>query len=85
MNTTSTARSLFSVTTGLGLATFTAIAFVTAGIAAPATVMGFSFLAVYGMFEIALLDSAPPARVRAVRPAGTVVHFSVPACNRRAA
>ena len=89
MNTTSTARFVLSISAGLGLAAFTAISFVASGISAPSTVLGFSFLTVYGLFEIALLDYAPAVRtssVRAARNPGRLVEFpAAPANHRRAA
>jgi hypothetical protein len=80
-----TAHSIISTATGLGLAAFTVISFFTAGIAAPATVLGFSFLAVYGLCEMAFIDYTP-LRVGGVRrlalapaPKATVSRPIVPA------
>lgn len=58
MNTT--ARSLVSTSLGLGLAAFTAIAAFAFGAAAPATLLGFGFLAAYGVLEIAVASYEPP-------------------------
>ncbi len=67
MNTT--ARSLVSTSLALGLTAFTAIAAFTFGAAAPATVLGFGFLAAYGILEIAVVSYEPPRLVSARRRA----------------
>jgi hypothetical protein len=64
-----TAHSIISTATGIGLAAFTVISFFTAGLAAPATVLGFSFLAVYGLCEMAFIDYTPLRVSGARRPA----------------
>jgi hypothetical protein len=60
-----TAHTIISSATGFGLAAFTIASFAIAGIAAPATVLGFSFLAVYGICEMAFIDYTPLRRSRA--------------------
>jgi hypothetical protein len=87
---TKTARSLLSATTGLGLSALTTVSFLTAGIAAPATVLGISFLAVYGLFEIAVLETRP-IDLRSARAAlnhrrsAAVFEFPSDRCHSRAA
>jgi hypothetical protein len=89
-----TAHSIISSATGFGLAAFTVISFLTAGIAAPATVLGFSFLAVYGLCEMAFIDYTPLHRTHlsVVRPAyagrvivPAIVEFEKASVSRRAA
>jgi hypothetical protein len=55
-----TARSLLSAVTGLGLATFMLISAFTFGANAPATVIAFSLLVIYGLLEIAILSYSTP-------------------------
>jgi hypothetical protein len=81
-----TAHSIISSAAGFGLAAFTIVSFLTAGIAAPATVLGFSFLAVYGLCEMAFIDYTPlrVARVAAApvvntRAIAATRHVVVPA------
>jgi hypothetical protein len=95
-----TAHAIISSATGLGLASFTIISFIIAGIAAPATVLSFSLLAVYGMCEIAVIDYTPLNLARgrqalfaetsneaAANPNGapTAIRFEKAATNDRAA
>jgi len=67
-----TARSIISATTGLGLTAFTLFSAFAYGTPAPATVLGFAFLSIYGLLEIAVLSYASPRfelRPASVRPA----------------
>lgn len=94
-----TAHTIISTATGLGLAVFTIASFLIAGPAAPATLLGFSFLAVYGMSEMAMIEYTPlgarrPARRNpgqaTPRAAGhttvpAIVEFERPASRRCAA
>jgi len=71
-----TARFLLSAATGLGLAAFLVFSAFTAGANAPATVIAFALLAIYGMLEIAILSYATPrylTRPVTVRRTPTVV------------
>lgn len=64
-------RSILSAVTGLGLAAFTFISAFTVGVDAPATVLAFSLLTVFGLVEIAILSYMPRrllARPRALQP-----------------
>lgn len=63
-----TARTFLSSITGLGLAVFTIASVLFAGLAAYTTVLGFSFLALFGMAEIAILSYRTPATVFGGRP-----------------
>ncbi len=59
-----TARSIISAATGLGLAAFTIISAFTAGANASATVIAFALLAIFGMLEIAILSYSAPRFVK---------------------
>ncbi len=66
MNTT--ARSTLSTSTALGLASFTITSAFTAGAAAPATLLGFGLLAVYGLIEIVIVSYETPRFVTLSTP-----------------
>lgn len=91
-----TAHTILSSATGFGLAALTIASFAVAGIAAPATVLGLSSLAVYALFEMACIEYTPVRRSvrtpvvsvrtsprRAVVPA--IVEFASSGTSRRAA
>jgi hypothetical protein len=78
-----TARFIISATTGLGLTAFTLFSAFAFGSASTATVLGFAFLAIYGLLEIAVLSYAAPRfevrPVRVTRPAPVLVALPAPA------
>jgi hypothetical protein len=55
----STARKITSATIGLGLASLSVAFAFTIGVQAPATVLTFALLAIYGLAEIAIVSYAP--------------------------
>ena len=65
--TTNTRTTLSA--TALGLVSFTATSAVLAGLFATPTVLGFALLAVYGVYEIAVLSYALPKPTTSARPA----------------
>lgn len=65
---TTNIRTTLSSATALGLVSFTATSALISGLFATTTVVGFALLAVYGVFEIALLSYAAP-KLTAARPA----------------
>lgn len=70
----SPARTIFSAVAGLGLAAFTVISAFAGGFNGTSTVVAFSLLAVYGIFEIALLSyAAPRYEARPLRPRPVLV------------
>lgn len=69
---TSSLRHTLSAATALGLVSFTTSSAVFAGLFATPTVVAFSLLAVYGVFEIAILSYATP-RVAKARPVAVPV------------
>ena len=70
-------RSVVSAAAGVGLAAATIISAVATGIAAPATVISFGLLAIYGLLEIAVVSYAPrrAARSSALPRIADVVEF----------
>jgi hypothetical protein len=89
-----TAHALLSTLVGSTLAAYTVINFVSEGFAAPGAVLGLSFLAVYGLLEMALIEYVPLGSSRTPRPSahitaskrtGAVVGFPAQAPVRRAA
>lgn len=56
-------RVIVSSSLAVGLLAFTAISAFTLGAAAPATLLGFGFLAAYGVLEIAVASYEEPHRV----------------------
>lgn len=59
-----TARSIISAVTGTGLAVFTVSSALAVGPAASSTMLGFSFLALFGLLEITILAYKPARFVR---------------------
>jgi hypothetical protein len=89
-----TAHTLVSSVIASSLAAYTVISFLSEGLPAPGAVLGFSFLAVYGLCEMAFIEYVPLGYVRSARrPAATtarkraevIVGFTAPAHARRAA
>lgn len=60
------AHSVISTTTALGLATFSIASAFTAGAAAPTTIVAFGLLAIYGLIEIAILSYTEPRVIGSV-------------------
>ncbi len=74
-----TARSIFSTTTALGLTAFTLIAACSPGASTSVTLTAFGLLVIYGLVEMALLSYTPrraiqrPATIRVVAAQRTMV------------
>jgi hypothetical protein len=63
-----TAHTLISSVTGLSLVAYTLVSLINEGPATPGAVLGFSFLAVYGLLEMALIEYVPLGHSRTLRP-----------------
>ena len=78
-------HSILSASAALGLASFTSVSAFVLGVAAPATLLSFGLLAVYGLLEITLVSYQSPRLIRrspravapTVRARGgvSIVHF----------
>ena len=74
-----TARTLVSATTALGLTAFTLISVFTPGVPASIPATAFGLLVVYGLLEMMILSYAPrrpiarPANLRVVAPQNATV------------
>jgi hypothetical protein len=64
---------ILSASVSIGLASFAGISAFLLGVAAPATLLSFGLLAVYGMLEIAVLSYQSPRLVR-LRPRAMATH-----------
>ena len=89
-----TAHALLSTLVGSTLAAYTVISFMSEGFAAPGAALGLSFLVVYGLLEMALIEyvplgssrgSRPAVRIAAAKRTSAVVGFPAQAPVRRAA
>lgn len=73
-------HTLLSSAAGFGLAAFTLVSFALGGFAAPETAMGFSFLVVYGLCEMAFIDYTPlRASAGGRRTVPSLARFRAPA------
>jgi hypothetical protein len=89
-----TARTILSATTALGLSAFTLITVFTPGVSASIPATGFGLLVVYGLLEMMILSYAPrrpitrPANLRVVAPENATVFVppsvEYPSCAQRA-
>jgi hypothetical protein len=68
-----TARFIFSLTTALGLTTFTLISAFTAAGSAATTAFGLGLLAIYGLIELTIRSYAPRRVLAMRRPAFRVI------------
>jgi hypothetical protein len=82
------ARSILSATTGIGLTAFTTLSAFTASASTSVTATAFGLLAIYAMVEMAIHSYSPrrlPARsARVVAPQRVANVVDFPACPSRA-